>query len=238
MEIIPAIDLKGGKCVRLYQGDLKQEMVFSEEPVAVALDWEAQGASRLHIVDLDGAVTGEIVNKETIKAILDKVSIPVQVGGGIRRLQVVTELLTLGAKRVILGTMAVENIRLVEELCQRFGEAIIVSLDARDGYIATHGWQRTNPVTALELGLKLVKAGVKRLIYTDIKRDGTLTEPNFDAIAELVTKLAVPIIASGGVSSLFHLKRLKDLGVEGVIIGRALYSGNIKLTEAITQARV
>ena len=233
MEIIPAIDLKDGKCVRLYQGDFKQITVFSEEPVTVALNWQAQGAPRLHVIDLDGAAGGELVNKEAIEAIVNRVNIPVQVGGGIRRLEVIEELLGMGVMRVVLGTMAVENTRLVVELCRQFGEAITVSLDARDGYIATHGWLRVSQITALELGLRLKEAGVKRLICTDIKRDGTLTEPNFEAVAELVKKLTLPIIASGGVSSLFHLERLKKLGVEGVIIGRALYTGDIKLREAI-----
>ncbi len=233
MEIIPTIDLRGGKCVCLYQGDFKQETVFSEAPTMVALNWQTEGARKLHIIDLDGAATGQLLNKEAIKAILAKVNIPVQVGGGIRRLEMVEELLGMGVQRVILGTMAVENMRLVEELCRQFGEAIIISLDAKDGYIATHGWVRLSQITALELGLRLAGIGVKRLIYTDIKRDGTLTEPNFEAIAELVAKLTLPVIASGGASSLWHLERLKRLGVEGVIIGRALYTGNIKLKEAL-----
>lgn len=233
MEIIPAIDLKGGKCVRLYQGDFKQEMVFSEEPIVVALNWQRQGARRLHIIDLDGAAQGELVNKETIKAIVTKVNIPVQVGGGIRRLESVAELLEMGVQRIILGTGAVETMGLLKELCHRFGETIIVSLDARDGYVATHGWLRLSQITALELGTKLKEVGVRRFIYTDIKRDGTLTEPNFEAIAELVQKVSLPIIAAGGVSSLAHLKKLKKLGVEGVIIGRALYTGDIKLKGAI-----
>lgn len=233
MEIIPAIDLKGGKCVRLYQGDFKQEMVFSEKPVVVARNWQAQGARRLHIIDLDGAAQGELVNKETIKAIITKINIPVQVGGGIRQLESVVELLEMGVQRIILGTGAVEAMGLVEELCHRFGEAIIVSLDARDGYIATHGWLKLSQITALELGTKLKEVGVRRLIYTDVKRDGTLTEPNFEAIAELVQKVSLPVIAAGGVSSLAHLKKIRKLGVEGVIIGRALYTGDIKLKEAI-----
>jgi phosphoribosylformimino-5-aminoimidazole carboxamide ribotide isomerase len=233
VEIIPAIDLKAGKCVRLYQGDFSRETVFSEDPVAVALSWQSQGAPRLHIVDLDGAAKGELVNKELIGTIVKSVSIPVQVGGGIRKLATIGELIGLGAKRVILGTVAVEEMEMVTEACRKFGEAIIVSIDAKDGYVVTHGWQKLTQITALELAGKLKEMRVRRLIYTDIKRDGTLTEPNFSAIAELVANAGLPIIASGGVSSLAHLEKLRKLKVEGVIIGRALYTGDIKLREAL-----
>ncbi len=237
MEIIPAIDLKAGKCVRLYQGDFTQETIFSEDPVAVALSWQSQGAPRLHIVDLDGAARGELSNKELIGAIVKNVNIHVQVGGGIRKLATIGELIGLGVARVILGTVAVDDLEMVTEACRKFDEAIIVSLDAKDGYVATHGWQKLTRIKALELARKLKGVGVGRLIYTDIKRDGTLTEPNFDAMAELVAKVGLPIIASGGVSSLTHLQKLKSLGVEGVIIGRALYTSDIKLKEALTVSK-
>jgi len=237
VEIIPAIDLKAGKCVRLYQGDFTQETIFSEDPVAVALSWQSQGAPRLHIVDLDGAARGELSNKELIGAIVKNVNIHVQVGGGIRKLATIGELIGLGVARVILGTVAVDDLEMVTEACRKFDEAIIVSLDAKDGYVATHGWQKLTRIKALELARKLKGVGVGRLIYTDIKRDGTLTEPNFDAMAELVAKVGLPIIASGGVSSLTHLQKLKSLGVEGVIIGRALYTSDIKLKEALTVSK-
>ena len=237
MEIIPAIDLKAGKCVRLYQGDFTQETIFSEDPVAVALSWQSQGAPRLHIVDLDGAARGELSNKELIGAIVKNVNIHVQVGGGIRKLATIGELIGLGVARVILGTVAVDDLEMVTEACRKFDEAIIVSLDAKDGYVATHGWQKLTRIKALELARKLKGVGVGRLIYTDIKRDGTLTEPNFGAMAELVAKVGLPIIASGGVSSLTHLQKLKSLGVEGVIIGRALYTSDIKLKEALTVSK-
>jgi phosphoribosylformimino-5-aminoimidazole carboxamide ribotide isomerase len=233
MEVIPAIDLKGGKCVRLYQGDYSQETVFSEEPVSVALQWQSLEASRLHLVDLDGAARGELCHSSLISEIVKAVKIPVQVGGGIRQLETIEELLKTGVGRVVLGTIAVDNPGLVGEACHRFGEAIIVGIDARDGYVATHGWQKKTNITASELVQQMAALGVRRFIYTDILRDGTLTQPNFEAIAELIGKTSLPIIASGGVTSISHLKRLFQLGVEGVIIGRALYTGDVRLEEAL-----
>jgi len=237
MEVIPAIDLKGGKCVRLYQGDYGQETVFSEEPVSVALQWQSLGAPKLHLVDLDGAARGELCHSSLISEIVKVVKIPVQVGGGIRQLETIEQLLETGVGRVILGTTAVENPSLVREAGNRFGEAIIVGIDARDGYIATHGWQEKTNITAFELVQQMVALGVRRFIYTDITRDGTLTQPNFEAIAELIGKTNLPIIASGGVTLISHLRRLFQLGVEGVIIGRALYTGDLRLEEALAVAR-
>jgi len=237
MEVIPAIDLKGGKCVRLYQGDYGQETVFSEEPVSVALQWQSLGAPRLHLVDLDGAARGELCHLSLISEIVKAVKIPVQVGGGIRQLKTIEQLLGTGVERVILGTTAVENPSLVREAGNRFGEAIIVGIDARDSYIATHGWQEKTNTTAFELIRRMAALGVRRFIYTDITRDGTLTQPNFEAVAELTGKTNLPIIASGGVTSTSHLKRLFQLGVEGVIIGRALYTGDLRLEEALAVAR-
>jgi len=237
MEVIPAIDLKGGKCVRLYQGDYGQETVFSEEPVSVALQWQSLGAPRLHLVYLDGAARGELCHLSLISEIVRVVKIPVQVGGGIRQLETIEQLLETGVGRVILGTTAVENPGLVREAGNRFGEAIIVGIDARDGYIATHGWQKKTNITAFELVQQMAALRVRRFIYTDITRDGTLTQPNFEAIAELISKTNLPIIASGGVTSISHLKRLFQLGVEGVIIGRALYTGDLRLEEALAVAR-
>ena len=233
MEIIPAVDIKGGKCVRLYQGDYRQETVFSEDPVAVALNWQAQGAGRLHLVDLDGAASGEPRNIAVVEAIVKQVSLPVQLGGGIRDEATVARLLAIGINRVILGTVAVENSELVGRLCQKYGGAIVVGIDARDGRVATHGWKKGTEVAALALGLRMAATGVSRLIYTDIKRDGTLTEPGFEAIAEMVKGVNLPIIAAGGISALGHLRKLKELGVEGAIVGKALYTGDIKLNEAL-----
>lgn len=233
MEIIPAIDIRGGKCVRLYQGDYSRETVFFEDPVAVASRWQVQGASRLHVVDLDGAASGELQNIKVIEGIVGAVSLPIQLGGGIRREETVERLIGMGINRVILGTVAVENLKLVERLCRKFREAIAVSIDVRDGYVATQGWQRETVTTALKLGRRMAEIGVGRFIYTDIKRDGTLSEPNFEAISELVSGISLPVIAAGGISSISHLEKLKELKVAGAIVGKALYTGDINLGEAL-----
>ncbi len=199
----------------------------------VALEWQSLGAPRLHIVDLDGAARGEVYNLDIIKQIGSAVLVPTQVGGGIRQLKTIEELLKAGVERVILGTAAVEDPELVKEACRNFSESIMVSLDAREGYIATHGWRQETELKTIEFAKSLVKLGVRRFIYTDISRDGTLTEPNSAAIFELVSAVRQPIIASGGISSLNHLKMLKQLGVEGAIVGKALYTGDINLKQAI-----
>jgi phosphoribosylformimino-5-aminoimidazole carboxamide ribotide isomerase len=233
MEIIPAIDIRGGRCVRLYQGDYNQETVFDEDPVTAALTWYSQGARWLHIVDLDGAVAGEPKNMEVVGQIAKETGLSIELGGGIRQEEVAEKLLRQGVSRLILGTAAIENRELVKQLCQRFGEAIAVSLDARDGKIAIRGWQKNTVVEVLRLSREMVDVGVKRFIYTDIKRDGTLTEPNFDMIKKLIAETSVPVIVAGGISRLEHLRRIKDLGAEGAIIGKALYTGAIDLGEAI-----
>lgn len=233
LEVIPAIDLKGGKCVRLYQGDYSQETVFSEEPLQIALHWQSLGAKRLHIVDLDGAARGELCHASLIADIAQAIHIPLQLGGGIRRMESIARALELGAARAILGTAAIEDHALVQEACRRFVDRIIVSIDARDGYVAIRGWQKGTKVTAIELVDKMQSLGVKRLIYTDIARDGTLMEPNFNAVTELVDKTSLPIIIAGGISSLEHLKKLTDIGVEGAIVGRALYTGDIDPKKAL-----
>ena len=207
--------------------------MFSDDPVEVALQWQSLGAPRLHIVDLDGAATGELCNLDIVTEIASTVLIPTQMGGGIRRLGVVEQLLKAGIERVILGTAAVENPQLVEKACHKFSQSIIVGIDARQGYIATHGWRQQTEIQAVEFAKSMAKLGVKRLIYTDITRDGTLTEPNFTAIAELLDAVRLPLIASGGISSITHLKILKQLGVEGAIIGKALYTGDINLKQAL-----
>jgi phosphoribosylformimino-5-aminoimidazole carboxamide ribotide isomerase len=193
------------------------------------------GAPRLHIVDLDGAASGEILNLEIIRNIAGAMLIPVQLGGGIRRLETVEALLKAGIERVILGTAAVEDPHLITEACRRYRESIIVGIDARDGLIATHGWVKHTGLTALELAKSMVKIGVSRFIYTDIQRDGTLTEPNFSAIAEMIDTLGLPVIAAGGISTLNHLKMLQKLGAEGAIVGKALYTGDINLKQVISE---
>ena len=233
MEIIPAVDIRGGKCVRLYQGDYNQETVFDEDPATVALNWYSQGARWLHVVDLDGAVAGEPQNMDIVEEIIKQSGMLIELGGGIRQEEVVERLLRQGVNRIILGTVAIENRELVEKLCQQFGEAIAVSLDARDGKIAIHGWQKDTVFEVLQLSREMVDAGVRRFIYTDIRKDGTLTEPNFGMINRLLAEANVPVIAAGGISKMEHLRRLKELGVEGAIIGKALYTGDIDLGEAI-----
>ncbi len=235
IEIIPSIDLRNGKCVRLYQGDYNRETVFSDDPLDVALKWQSMGAPRLHIVDLDGAASGEIRNLEIIRNIAKAMLIPVQLGGGIRDIETVEALLKAGIERVILGTAAVEDPRLVVEACRRFRESIIVSIDARDGFVATRGWVKDTNITAVELAKSMAQIGVIRFIYTDINRDGTLTEPNFSAIAEMIDAIRLPVIAAGGISSLKHLKMLQKLGAEGAIVGKALYTGDINLKQALSE---
>jgi len=233
IEIIPSIDLRGGNCVRLYQGDYDNETVFSEDPVEVALKWQSMGAPRLHIVDLDGAASGEPGNMDIINKLAVAMLIPTQVGGGIRHLGTIEQLLKTGIERVILGTAAVEEPRLVQEACSRFGDAIIIGIDTREGRVATHGWRLEMDLEAVEFARAMVKLGAKRFIYTDISRDGTLTEPNFAALTELVDAIRLPVIAAGGISSILNLKMLKSLGAEGAIVGKALYTGDINLKQAL-----
>lgn len=233
MEIIPAIDIKGGKCVRLYQGDYSQETVFNEDPVTAALTWQSQGARWLHVVDLDGAAAGEPMNVQVVEEIMKQTGLSIELGGGIRQEKVAEKLLSQGISRIVLGTVSIENGELVRKLCQRFGDAIAVSLDARHGRIAVHGWQTQTGVEVPQLAHQMVDAGVRRFIYTDIKKDGTLTEPNFTMVRKLIARTSVPVIVAGGISRLEHLRRIKDLGAEGAIIGKALYTGDISLREAI-----
>lgn len=236
MEVIPAIDLLEGRCVRLYQGDYNQAETFNQDPVAVARHWVDQGITRLHVVDLDGAKAGHPVNLSTITAIAAAIDIPIQVGGGLRDRQSVAELLDRGVQRVILGTIAVEQPNLVTQLCQAFPGQIVVGIDARNGQVATRGWLETSSVRATDLAQQMATAGVAAIIYTDIHRDGTLQGPNLEALRELANATPVPVIASGGVSSitdLLSLLALESQGVEGVIVGRALYTGDVDLKEAL-----
>lgn len=236
MDVIPAIDLLEGRCVRLYQGDYAQSQVFDENPVAVAQQWANQGAPRLHLVDLDGAKAGHSVNLAVIEAIVQAVEIPVQVGGGLRDRQSVANLLATGVQSAILGTVAVEQPDLVAELCQEFPGQIIVGIDARNGRVATRGWLETSEVLATDLAQRMAQLGAAAIIYTDIHRDGTLQGPNLEALRELATAIAIPVIASGGVSSvtdLLNLLALEPEGVTGAIVGRAIYTGDVSLPEAL-----
>lgn len=236
MEVIPAIDLLDGRCVRLYQGDYDQSQVFDENPVAVARQWVEQGATRLHLVDLDGAKSGKPENTQAIEAIVRAVDVPVEVGGGLRDRQRVMDLFALGVRYAILGTAAVDQPDLVGELSAEFPGQIIVGIDARDGKVATRGWLETSTVDALDLARQMQQQGAAAIIYTDIKRDGTLQGPNLDALREMAAAVTIPVIASGGVSALrdlLSLLALEPQGVSGVIVGKALYTGDLSLKEAV-----
>ncbi|MHC5724314.1 MAG: 1-(5-phosphoribosyl)-5-[(5-phosphoribosylamino)methylideneamino]imidazole-4-carboxamide isomerase [Nostoc sp.] len=236
MDVIPAIDLLEGHCVRLYQGDYDRSQVFSENPADVAKQWVDQGATRLHIIDLDGAKAGKVVNLGAIEAIAHAVSVPIEIGGGLRDRTSVQQLFNLGIQWAILGTIAVEQPQLVQELCAEFPEQIIIGIDARNGLVATRGWLETSEVLATQLAVQMQELGAAAIIYTDIHRDGTLTGPNLEALRELAAVISIPIIASGGVSSLtdlLSLLALESQGVTGVIVGRALYTGDILLKEAL-----
>jgi phosphoribosylformimino-5-aminoimidazole carboxamide ribotide isomerase len=236
MDVIPAIDLLDGKCVRLYQGDYEKSQVFGDNPAEIARQWASQGATRLHVVDLDGAKQGKPVNLAAIEAIVKAVEIPIQVGGGLRDRSSINQLLQLGVDRTILGTVAVEQPQLVQELSQDFPSKIIVGIDARNGKVATRGWLETSEVLATELAQRMAKQGAAAIIYTDIQRDGTLSGPNLPALRELANSIDIPVIASGGVSSLtdlLSLLSLEPLGVSGVIVGRAIYTGDVNLKEAV-----
>ena len=238
MQVIPAIDIRGGRCVRLEQGDYSRETVFGEDPLAVARRWQEAGAARIHVVDLDGAREGGPRNAVVIRRLLGAMSTPVQVGGGIRDTATIKSYLAAGAGRVVLGTAAVKDQTTLINALALFRDRIAVGVDARDGIVVTEGWLETSGLTAAELLRQLSELGVRRIIYTDILRDGTLTEPNFAAIRELLEQASglpapVSVIASGGISSIKHLLRLAELGVEGAIVGKALYTGAMDLREAL-----
>jgi phosphoribosylformimino-5-aminoimidazole carboxamide ribotide isomerase len=233
MEIIPAIDIRGGKCVRLYQGDYGMETVFSDDPVGVAMNWQSMGALRLHIVDLDGAASGELENFEIISEIANSVLIPIEVGGGVRDMETIGRLFKCGVDRAILGTSAVEDPEMVKEACRCFNKSIVVGIDARDGKVSTRGWKLDTEREPLEFARSMMALGVRSFVFTDIRRDGTLTEPNFTALFELIDFTKAAIIASGGVTTLTHLKLLKKIGASGAIIGKALYTGDINLKQAM-----
>ena len=236
MIVIPAVDLREGKCVRLVEGRADRETVYSDDPVAMARLWESQGASWLHVVDLDGAFTGGLKNLEIIKEIIATLNIPVEVGGGIREMATIEELLEIGAKRVILGTAAIVNPELVAEASLKYGQAIAVGIDARDGKVAIEGWGVTSEKDALELAIQMKARGINRLIFTDIKRDGTLKGPNLAATERVARVTGLKIIAAGGISDMDDLKAVSSLehvGVEAVITGKALYTGSINLKEAL-----
>jgi len=236
MLLIPALDLRDGLCVRLVQGDMSSEIVYSNEPVQMAKQWEEIGASYLHIVDLDGAFTGTPQNLDMVREIVKNVNIPVQMGGGIRTYEVVKEILSLGVDRVILGTAAILSKDLVSQCVQDFGDKVVVGIDGRDGMVAIEGWESTVEMTVFELAQRMANLGIKRIIFTDTRRDGTLRGPNIEATKKIAEVSGLKVIASGGVScaeDLYKLKELEAYGVDGVIMGKALYSGAVHLKDAL-----
>ena len=236
MDVIPAIDILDGRCVRLYQGDYQQSEVFGEDPVEVAQRWYSQGAKYLHVVDLDGARDGKPKNLKVIEAIARSIPIRVQMGGGLRDRESIVLVLNSGVSRVILGTAAVENSQLIADICAEFPEQIMIGIDARDGKVATRGWLTTSEVMAVDLAKRMTSIGIAGIIYTDIHRDGTMQGPNVQALRQLAENVDVPVIASGGISSitdLLNLLSLESIGVKGAIVGRAIYTGDIQLREAI-----
>ena len=240
MIIFPAIDIRGGKCVRLLKGDFNQETVFSDSPADMARKWQAQGAEYLHLVDLDGALAGSSQNLNAIEEILQAVDIPTELGGGIRSMEQIDQLLAMGITRVILGSVAVKNPDLVREACTKYGERIVVGIDAKDGIVAVEGWGKSGNIGVIELAQKMKEAGVKTIIYTDISRDGTLSGVNVEATVKLAQESGVKIVASGGVKSLEDIKALKkqeSVGIEGVIAGKSIYMGTLDLAAAIKIAK-
>jgi len=240
MLLIPAIDLKGGKCVRLRQGRMDDVTVFSDDPVAMAQKWVDEGAERLHLVDLDGAVKGEPVNIKVVEQIAAAISIPVQIGGGIRDEETVQRYLNAGVQYVIIGTKAVNTPHFLHDLCLEFPRHIIVGLDAKDGRVALNGWTKITGHDVIETAVHCERDGVEAIIYTDIGRDGMMQGFNAQATRNLASAIKTPVFASGGVSTIDDIHRLKEIegeGVAGAIIGRALYEGTLKLADAVKVAR-
>lgn len=234
MEVIPAIDIRDGRCVRLEQGDYGRETVFSEDPVAEAVRWASMGARRIHVVDLDGAREGRQANAEIVRRIVLKVGSSIQTGGGIRDLATLRSALDSGVSRVVLGTAAVQDRAMLRETIATAREQLIVSVDARQGRVSIQGWTEATKLDAIEwIGL-LYGLGVERIVYTDIDRDGVRNGPNFSMYERLVASSSIAVIAAGGIGSVDDLERLDDIGVEGAIIGRALYTGDIDLPAALT----
>lgn len=233
MKIYPAIDIKDGKCVRLFKGQFSDVTVYGDSPAEMAKKWESQGGEFIHVVDLDGALKGHGVNAAKIREICESVSVPVQTGGGIRTMEDIEAKFACGIDRVIIGTKAVSDSEFVKRAVDAYGRRIVIGIDAKDGIVAIEGWEKTSEFTAVEFAKKMVSLGVGTIVYTDIATDGTLAGPNVAAMAEMAGAAGADIIASGGVGSLEHIKSLVPTGVEGVIVGKALYTDKVNLAEAI-----
>ncbi|MCM8711450.1 1-(5-phosphoribosyl)-5-[(5-phosphoribosylamino)methylideneamino]imidazole-4-carboxamide isomerase [Clostridium sp. SYSU_GA19001] len=237
MIIYPAMDLKDGKCVRLYQGEFSSSQVVADDPVSTALKFKEAGSEYIHMVDLDGALKGNVKNLEIITMVIERVKLPIQLGGGIRDINTIEALIKAGISRVILGTAALNNPDLVKEAVKKFGDKIAVGIDARDGFVAIEGWVKLSKVNYIDFGKKMEEIGVKTIIFTDISKDGTLTGPNFEATGLLNESVSCDIIASGGIKDIEDIKILTSMNLHGAITGKAIYSKTISLEEAIKVGR-
>ena len=236
MRIYPAIDIIDGACVRLVQGDYSQKTKFADDPCEIAMRWQNEGGEFIHIVDLDGARTGEMPNFDLIIRIADKLNIPIEVGGGVRNMECVEKYLDNGVNRVIIGTSALSNPDFVKDAVAKYGDRIVVGIDAKDGMVAVNGWEEVSTTSAIDLAKQMEEIGVKTIIYTDIATDGMLKGPNVKAMEEMTEAVSIDVVASGGVSSVDDIVRLKDTGVEGAIVGKALYTDALCLKDAINAA--
>jgi phosphoribosylformimino-5-aminoimidazole carboxamide ribotide isomerase len=236
MQIWPAIDLRGGKCVRLRQGDYQRETIFGDDPAAMAQHWVDQGGQCLHLVDLDGARSGQVENWDSLRAILDAVDVPCELGGGIRDEATIRRLLDLGMARLVVGTLALKQPDWFRRMCHQFPGRLALGLDARGGMVATEGWLDTSKTSATTMVREFAEAPLAAVIYTDIETDGMLAGPNLSALAEMLRATDAPLVASGGVTTCDDISRLAELGVEGCIIGRALYEGTLSLPDALARA--
>ncbi len=237
MQVWPAIDLRGGKCVRLQQGDYRRETIFADDPLHVASRWIDQGATCLHLVDLDGARDGRMANRQAIASIVSAVEVPCQLGGGIRDEATIVDLLQIGCQRLVIGTRALNEPPWFGAMCQKYPNQLVLGIDARRGWVATDGWRKTSTVRATEFAQQFQDVPLGGIVYTDIVRDGMMAGPNFQALAQISQTASVPLVASGGVTTLGDISELARLGLAGCIIGRALYEGKLDLPEAIRAAR-
>ena len=236
MNIWPAIDLRNGKCVRLQQGDYSRETVFGDDPVAMAQRWISEGAKQLHLVDLDGAREGHWANRTAVEAVVSSVAVPCQLGGGIRDQETIAQLFEIGVSRVVIGTKAIKDPDWFREMCRKYPEQIVLGIDARDGCVATDGWLETSTMTAIDLAQQFTEEPVAAIVYTDIAKDGMLAGPNLSAMGQMKQASRFPVVASGGVTTSDDVRQLAGLQLDGCIIGRTLYEGQLQLSEALTAA--
>lgn len=237
MRIWPAIDLRGGKCVRLQQGDYHRETVFSEDPAAMARHWLQHGAECFHLVDLDGAKSGKPENLESIRAILATADVPCELGGGIRSEDTIRQIIELGVQRLVIGTAAIKQPDWFARVCELFPGKLVLGIDARDGFVATDGWLETSRLAAVDVARQFEQLPLAGIVYTDISTDGMLSGPNVEAMAEMKRAVTLPVVASGGVATVEDVRRLSAVGMDGCIIGRALYEGKIALEQAVSIAK-